>query len=173
MLFAQGAEMKRLLPALAVLSLTAASLAGCTTPTVYQQAASPDAVGYSEYRIEPGRYRIMFRGGTDASPELVMDYALIRAADLALAEGYDWFQVSDRYVRGVGAGYGSSISFGVGGASYGHHSATGVGVGTGFDLGGGGALAATIEVVMGHGKRPEGLDAYDAREVRRTLGRPA
>jgi hypothetical protein len=46
-------------------------------------------------------------------------------------------------------------------------------VGTGFDLGGGPALEATIEIMMGRGPRPEGLDVYDARAVRSTLGRPS
>ena len=40
-------------------------------PTLYQAAAGPQAVGYSEYRIEPGRYRITFRGGPGAPPEQV------------------------------------------------------------------------------------------------------
>jgi len=162
--------MKRLLlPILAALSL-----AGCATPpTLYQPATPANAIGYSEYRLEPGRYRVMFRGGPGAPAEQVMDFALIRAADLALADGYDWFRVSDRIVRTVGGGSGPYVSMGVGGASFGHHSATGVGVGTGFDLSGGAAVEATIEVFMGHGRRPDGLDAYDARALRRSLGSPA
>ncbi|CAN7151769.1 hypothetical protein LJR225_000169 [Phenylobacterium sp. LjRoot225] len=155
----------------------ALTLAACATaPTVYQPAAGPTAIGYSEYRIEPGRYRVTFQGGSGAPPEQVMDFALMRAADLALAEGYDWFRVSDRSMRATGGGSrGPRISLGVGGADFGRRSAVGVGVGTGFDLGGGGggAAAATLEVFMGRGPKPEGVDVYDARAVRRTLGRPA
>ena len=166
--------MKRLvLPALAALSLAACA----TAPTVYQPAMGPNAIGYSEYRIEPGRYRVTFQGGSGAPAQQVMDYAIMRAADLALAEGYDWFRVSDRYLQSTGGSHGPRISLGVGGADFGHHSAVGVGVGTGFDLGGGyggyGAAAATIEVFMGHGPKPPGVDVYDARAVRHTLGRPA
>ncbi len=160
--------MKRL-----VLSAAAAlTLAACATPTVYGPAAGPTAVGYSEYRIEPGRYRVTFRGGGGAPPEQVMDYALRRAADLTLAQGYDWFRVSDRYVRGVGGGYGPTVDLGVGGMSFGHHSAVGGSVGTGFDLGGGPELQASIEVLMGHGPLPPGLDVYDARAVAGSLGPP-
>ena len=164
--------MKRLiLPALAALSLAACA----STPTIYQPVG-PNGVGYSEYRIEPGRYRIMFQGGSNAPPEMVMDFALRRAADLALAEGYDWFRVSDRFVRDTG--YGSSspqVSFGVGGADYGHHSGVGMGVGTSFDLGGGssGSSSATIEVFFGRGAKPPGVDVYDARALLNTLARPA
>src|SRR5690606_22629066 len=80
-------------PALAVLMLTACA----TTPTFYAPAASPSAMGYSEYRIEPGRYRVTFRGGPGAPPQQVADYTLLRAADLALADGYDWFRITDRF----------------------------------------------------------------------------
>jgi hypothetical protein len=168
--------MKRLLlPALAGLCL---SLAACATPTVYQPAASPNAVGYSEYPIEPGRYRITFQGGSSADPQQVMDYAMLRAADLAIAQGYDWFRIADRSVQATGGG-GPRFSLGIGGASFGggHHSGVGVGGGVGMDLGDGGyggygAPAATIEVLMGKGPLPEGLDAYEARAVRNTLGRP-
>ena len=78
--------MKRLfLAAAASLALSACA----TAPTLYQASNGPQAVGYSEYRIEPGRYRITFRGGPGAPAQQVADYALLRAADLALAEGYD------------------------------------------------------------------------------------
>lgn len=158
--------MKRL-----VLPLAAAlALAACATPTVYGPAAGPTAVGYSEYQIEPGRFRVMFRGGGGAPPEQVMDYALKRAADLALAQGYDWFRVSDRYVRGVGGGYGPNVDVGIGGMSFGHNSAVGGSVGTGFNLGGGPELEASIEVLMGRGPLPPGLDVYDAHAVSRSLG---
>ena len=154
-----------------VLALAAAlALTACATPTVYQPASGPTAVGYSEYRIEPGRYRVMFRGGGGAPPEQVMDYALLRAADLTLSQGYDWFRVYDRNVHGVGGGYGPDVSLGVGGMSFGGHSAVGGSVGTGFSLGGGPELQASIEILMGHGPLPPGLDVYDARAVRSSLG---
>lgn len=165
--------MKRLiLPALAALSLAACA----TAPTVYQAATGPNAVGYSEYRIEPDRYRITFRGGPGAPPEQVSDYALRRAADLALANGYDWFRVSDRFIRQAAGDNGPRIGLGVGGGSgsYGWHggSSLGVGLGTSFNLGGGPSLAATIEVMFGKGAKPDGQDVYDARAIRRSLGTP-
>ena len=146
------------------------SLAACATaPTHFQPAASPGGIGYSEMRIEPGRYRVTFQGGAGAPEAQVMDYALLRAADLALAEGYDWFRVIDRTVQQTGYS-GSSIGFGVGGMSFGRHSATGVGVSSGLPLTGGPALAASLEVLMGKGPRPSGPDVYDARGVRASVG---
>jgi len=158
--------MKRL-----ILAATAAlSLAACATaPTLYQPAMGRDAVGFSEYRIEPGRYRITFRGGPGAPPEQVSDYALLRAADLALADGYEWFRVSDRFLEGR-PDRSPRFSVGIGGASYGRHSAVGVGVNQGIPLGGGATVASTIEVVMGKGDRPRGADVYDAKALRANIG---
>ena len=159
--------MKKLLPAVfAALALTA-----CATPqpTLYQAAAGPQAVGYSEYRIEPGRYRITFRGGPGAPPERVSDYALLRAADLTLADGYDWFRVSDRFMAGE-PDRAPRLSLGLGGGNGGYRSSVGVGLGTSFSLGGGPSVASTLEVVMGKGPKPQGADVYDARGVRGSIG---
>ncbi|WP_337188959.1 hypothetical protein [Phenylobacterium sp.] len=150
--------------------LAALSLAACATaPTLYQPAAGPDAVGYREYRIEPGRYRVTFRGGPGAPPAQVQDYALLRAADLAIAEGYDWFRVADRFMEGR-PDNSPRVGVGVGGGNYGWRSGVGVGVGTSFNLGGGPAVASTVEVVMGRGAPPRDADVYDARALRGTLG---
>lgn len=168
--------MKRLLvPAIAALALSACA----TTPTVYQPAAGPNGVGYSEYRIEPGRYRISFLGGSGAPAGYVNDLALRRAADLAIQEGYDWFRVSDRFMEalpdrsprfsvGVGVGGGS----GYGGYGY-RRSGTSVGVGmnTTFPVGAqGGVVKATLEVMMGKGPKPAGVDVYDARAIQQSAG---
>jgi hypothetical protein len=154
-----------------ILGLAAAlALSACATaPTLYQPSAGPQAIGYSDYRIEPGRYRITFRGGPGAPPQQISDYALLRAADLAIADGYDWFRVADRFMEGR-PDNGPRVSLGVGGMSFGRHSAVGVGVGQGFSLGGGPSVASTIEVVMGKGERPRGQDIYDARALRQSLG---
>lgn len=155
---------------LILLSTSALLLGGCATgPTVYGPAAAPGAAGYSEYRIEPDRYRVTFHGGPGAPVRQVEDYALLRAAELALAQGFDWFRVADRGLE-RGPDTGPRLSVGVGGASFGRHSSVGVSVGQGFDLGGGPSLSVTLEVLMGRGERPRGPDIYDARAVRQTLG---
>ncbi|MEW5684421.1 MAG: hypothetical protein AB1942_05855 [Pseudomonadota bacterium] len=158
--------MKRLIVSL----LGAASLAACATaPTLYQPAARPNAVGFSEYRIEPGRFRVTFRGGPGAPVQQVSDYALLRAADLALAEGYDWFRVADRITEGR-PDNGPRIGLGVGGGDFGRGGGVSVGTGASFSLGGGPSVVQTIEVVMGKGERPRGADVYDARALRANLG---
>lgn len=157
--------MKRLiLPAIAALGLSACA----TQPTVYQPATGPKAVGYSDYRIESDRFRVTFQGGPGASAQQVSDLALLRAADLAVANGYDWFRVSDRFVQGR-ADSGPRIGLGVGGADYGRSSGVGLGLGTSFNLGGGPSLTVTLEVMMGKGERPRAADTYDARSLRQNL----
>lgn len=161
--------MKRLT---AIVALCAALAACATAPTVYAPAAGPKAVGFSEMRIEPGRYRITFRGGPGAPMTQVADYALLRAADLTLADGYDWFRVVDRYAAQSGGGGGPQLSVGAGGGSGGYRSGVGVGVGTSFDLSGGPALTQIIEIIMGKGAPPPSAkgEVYNAADVRRTIG---
>lgn len=157
--------MKRLiLPAIAALALGACA----TQPTVYQPATASNAIGYSDYRIESDRFRVTFHGGPGASAQQVTDLALLRAADLAMANGYDWFRVSDRFVQGR-ADSGPRLGLGVGGADYGRSSSVGLGLGTSFNLGGGPSLTVTLEVLMGKGERPQGADIYDARSLRQNL----
>lgn len=151
--------------------LACASVSACATaPTLYGPAPKPDAIGFSDYRIEPGRYRVTFRGGPGAPIEQVADYALLRAADLAIADGYDWFRVTDRFTRQSGVDSGPRVSIGAGGGSGGYRSGVGVGLGTSFDLGGGPSLSQTIEILAGKGERPRDGDVYDARAVRREIG---
>ena len=153
--------------------LVVITLAGCATPiaTRFAPAAGPQAVGYSEYRIEPGRFRVTFRGGDGAPPNQVADYALLRAADLTLAEGYQWFRVADRSFQEGGTRNAPRFLVGVGGGSFGGRGGVGVSVGRSFDLGGGNqALAQTLEIVMGKGALPVDAGAYDAQEVRKNIG---
>lgn len=154
-----------ILPVLAALTLGACA----TEPTRFQPVAPGHDVGFSEMRIEPGRYHVTFQGGPGAPAAQVQDYALLRAANLALAEGYDWFRVTDRMTRETGYS-GSSLSVGIGGMSFGRHSALGGSVGSGVPLGGGESLVATLEILMGRGPRPPGGDVYDARGVQHAIG---
>jgi hypothetical protein len=154
--------MKRIV--IAALCLTA--LAGCATPVTYAPATSARGTGFSEQKIENDRIRVSFRGaGPDSQ---INDYALLRAADLTLQEGYDWFRVVQRD-RGVGPSTGPRMSVGTGGTSFGRRSAVGVGVGTSFDLGGGPVRTVSLEVKLGKGPPPSDRDVYDARSVSQSI----
>jgi hypothetical protein len=76
----------------------AAGLAACETATPYQPNVPGQATrgGYSETRIEPGRWRVTFSGNSLTSRETVEGYLLYRAAELTLQGGDDWFAMVDR-----------------------------------------------------------------------------
>lgn len=153
------------------------ALAACATPTHYAPA-NPNvagSIGFSEYRIENNRYRVTFQGGQGATPQQVNDYTFLRAAEITLRDGYDWFQVIDRFGEQTAFGGGPTVSIGGGTSSWGGHgwggSGVGVGIGTSFPIGQGssGAFSRTIEIVMGRGARPASPDVYDARQVAASL----
>ncbi len=154
--------MRSMLFAFAALTLCGGGLNACATPTTYGPQADARAAGFSDYRIETGRYRVTFQGGPGAPPEQVSDFALRRAAEVVARDGYDWFRVVDRIGERTGS-RGGGTSIGIGGGTGGYRSGVGVGVGTTFDLSGGPSYRQTLEILAGKGVKPEG--AYNAREL--------
>lgn len=155
------------------------ALAGCATPAPqYGPAVRPGDSGFSETRIENDRFRVSYRTAT-GGPVAASDFALLRAAELTLQNGYDYFIVTQRGVESngrYGGGSGPRVGVGVGDGSFGGHGGVSVGAGVGFNLGGGvggsGGATSTIEVRLGKGAKPDDPTAYDARAVDRSLRRP-
>jgi hypothetical protein len=144
--------------------IAALLLAGCeTAPNPY-----PNGPGFYETKIEQNRYRITYRAVGRMPRDRVETFTLLRAADLTLGEGYDWFRIVGRS-GSVDQKNGPTLSLGTGSTSFGRHSAVGLGIGTSFDLSGPPAQALTLEVVMGKGARPDDQEAYDAADVAKTL----
>lgn len=151
--------------------LIAGLLSACATAvgTAYGPA-DKKGYGYTETRVEADRYRITFAGDGATPQNAVEDYALLRAAELAVANGYDWFRVVAGGTTAEDKG-GVGLGMGLGTGSYGRH--TGVGVGVGGDVGTIGArrfFTSRIEVLLGKGEKPEGPDVYDAKSVIDTIG---
>jgi hypothetical protein len=156
-------------PALFSLLALAVLVTACATPTAYGPAQRVGGAGYSETQIETDRFRVSFATAA-GGPQRAEDFARRRAADVTLERGYDWFVVTQRFVEDFGGG-GTSLSFGVGGASFGRRSASSVGVGVGVPLSGENGAKVSLEVRLGKGPRPSDPNAYDARDVQR-LGAP-
>ena len=77
------------------LMVVAALLASaCVTTTPYQPLEGGE--GYSEQRIESNRYTVRFFGNAQTPRQTVENYLLYRAAELTLANGYDYFVVADQ-----------------------------------------------------------------------------
>lgn len=147
-----------------VISAAALALSACAAvgPASYG-AADAKGFGYQDTRIESDRYRVVYRGSGGMHPEQVEDFALRRAAEITLDEGYDWFRVVSRNMERDQRG-GVSIGGGVGSSSYGRRSGVGVGVGGNFGkVGAQDYFTSRMEILMGEGE-PSG-DAYDARDV--------
>ncbi len=64
-------------------------LAGCVTEYV----PSSGGDGYSETQLSPTSFQVTFRGNTKTTPERAYDFALLRAAELALANKCPHFVV--------------------------------------------------------------------------------
>lgn len=141
------------------------TLAACATAvgTLYGPA-DRQGYGYTASAIEGDRYRIAFAGDGATPADVVEDYALLRAAEIAVEKGYDWFRVVGRSVDERRKG-GVGVGAGVGGGG------RNVGVGVGGNLGTIGArkfYTASLEVLYGKGEKPEGDErgeVYDARAV--------
>jgi len=150
-----------LIPALAV-------MAACATTPAYGPAKSPSSEGYFSQQIETGRHRISY---TDKDPVRARNMALLRASEVTLLEGKDWFEITseaeDSDFSGRRGG-GTSVSVG-GSAGSGGYSGVGVGIGIGFPLGGSGGSSGktthSLEIVTGAGPKPDKAEAYDARSV--------
>jgi len=81
----------RVLAAVSVLALAA-----CASTPDYVPADDADDFGHYSTRLDDNRYRIVYNGGRSTGLNATRDYALMRAAELTLADGYDWFEVVDR-----------------------------------------------------------------------------
>ena len=136
---------------------------GCASgPAPYGPADDRGGFGYQVQKIESDRLRVSYRARDAASAR---DNALRRASEVTLEEGADWFRVVGAYTDAEqDTGGRTSVSLGGSSGSYG----SGVGVGIGIGLGGGRARETVhdLEILIGSGPKPDGLNVYDARAVR-------
>ena len=79
-----------------LIAVLALFMAACSSTTTYQPAEKRGGYGYTETELGKDRYRVTFTGNTVTDKETVNDYALLRAAELTLQQGYDWFQLVNR-----------------------------------------------------------------------------
>ncbi|WP_404409492.1 hypothetical protein LG272_02715 [Pseudidiomarina marina] len=75
-------------------TLASLVLVGCSSQPDYRKAEG-SGYGYQETKISDTQYRVSFKArGSDKTK--AMDYALLRAAEVTLENGYDWFVVTHR-----------------------------------------------------------------------------
>lgn len=86
-----------------ILTVAAAlALGACqTTMPVYQAAKAPGSVGYSTAQADGDRYTVVYTGEKGMSRAQVSEYALLRAAELTMDSGKEWFAVLEASTRKV------------------------------------------------------------------------
>jgi hypothetical protein len=176
---------KIVLAAAAAASLAVSACA--VTPTPYQPAGLPGARasgGFSELQLEGNRFRVNFTGNSYTDRQTVENGLLLRAAELTLAQGYDWFSTVERdtEVRTRYRDYGFNRSaFGYGPywspywRYYGRYGWSGFydpfGWDRDVDIREIRRYEASSEIVMGRGPKPAADPrAFDAREVVARVG---
>lgn len=83
-----------------VLCLTVASLSIGCQQTAYRPAGTGQVGGYSAEHLSANRYIVTFQGTIGADAQVVSDFGLLRAAELAKAAGYGLFAVHS-YESGI------------------------------------------------------------------------
>lgn len=150
-------------------------LSGCASSSGYVAADSARDHGYSSRKISDERYRVNYNGSRRTNIQDTRDYALLRAAELTVEKGYDWFEVVDRETATIGAreprvafGYERAMyvqkNCGVLGCSYTSYPTSYSQVhvdSTREDT----RHSHSLEIVMGKGRMPRGGHYYDARAM--------
>lgn len=72
-------------------------LSGCAAQSAYK-AAKGDSSGYKEIALAENHYRVQFKINGPAR-SAAQKYALVRASELTLGQGYDWFVIEKRTTR--------------------------------------------------------------------------
>jgi hypothetical protein len=84
-----GIAVKRL-----ILIASTVALGACQTSSAsYEAARSPGQIGYFSAPVDEGRVAVTYTGKKGMSEAQVAEYALLRAAELTLASGQQWFAV--------------------------------------------------------------------------------
>ena len=66
-------------------------LAACATP--YKQATKATANGYFDTKLQEGMYEVLFNGNDNTSTAKANNYALLRASEVCLENGYQSFEI--------------------------------------------------------------------------------
>ncbi|MCB1691511.1 MAG: hypothetical protein KDI19_02040 [Pseudomonadales bacterium] len=80
-----------------LLIATLALLGACASQGPdYQRAHGSGSEGYSDTQLTKNQYRVSYVGGHRTDAATVKDFALLRAAELTLLNGHDWFRVMNQ-----------------------------------------------------------------------------
>jgi hypothetical protein len=161
-------------------------LAGCETVTPYQPLQHGNRIsgGFTDQKLDSDHFRITFKGNYATPRSTVESYLLYHAAEVTVAQGYDWFETVERhtdkqketYVDSFYGGYGFGYYHHGFGGFYGPYGYGRFGYGFGpfggaYDVHTEQQFEASADIALRHGPKPAGdARALDAREVLTNLG---
>lgn len=159
-----------------VLIIAMFTLGACASSPKYVAADKATHYGHYSYKIGENRYRVNFNGNRRADLQETRDFALLRAAELTLAEGNDWFQIVDRETATTETEAPMQSGFGVERAYYVEDRCGLVSCSrsvrpatyTRMEFDSGRAQTShshSLEILMGKGEIPEDGNYYDAKSV--------
>jgi len=158
--------------------LATLALGACASSPQYVAADDAGDFGHYSTKLADNRYRVVYNGNKRIDLNKTKDFALLRAAELTLQEGYSWFEVVDRATTtkeksfreprsgaSIERSYDVERSCGLLGCTERVRPRTTVGmeVGTGSPQE---QHSYALEILMGNGEMPEkGGNYYDASSV--------
>ncbi|HET7315188.1 CC0125/CC1285 family lipoprotein [Salinisphaera sp.] len=147
------------------LTALVALLAGCASGPVYRPAAQPGDYGYRDTMLTHQHYRVSFSGGYGTARETVDNFALFRAAQVALSHGADHFRVVSWHTSPIteSTAFGPTASIGYGYPLW----STGFGYSTG-------SVSRTryesvLQIQIGADVPDQGPHIYNARQIKQNL----
>jgi len=149
-----------------IIAVFCALVTACASGPAYRPAAEPDDYGYRDTQLTSDRFRVSFAGDYGTARETVENFALFRAADVALAHDQATFRITSREsspVTSNGGGPSTSIGYGFGYPYW--------GTGVGYSTGGVSRTRyeAVVEIQLGAEVPDAGPDVYNAIEIKRNL----
>ena len=159
-----------ILAAAAALALTACATSG---PSAYGPSYGNDT-GFKNTKIQQDRFRVSYTG---RSEDEAQNFALLRAAEIALAEGYTHFKVLGGNVssNGGSAPVSSRIGVGIGNGGFGR-TRTNVNLGVGVhDVARaleGTKVTESIEIILKNGPGANDPSIFDAQGVKDNIRPP-
>lgn len=157
------------------------TLGACASSPRYVAADNPSDHGHFERKISENRYRVNYNGSRSTDLQDTRDFALLRAAEVTLSEGFEWFQVVDRETAttesrersaDIGIGYErawyTERSCGLMGCSQ-RTRPVNYATWTIDNRRPDTRHSHSLEIVMGKGEMPEDGHYYDAAEVMKAI----
>ncbi|MEP3891201.1 MAG: hypothetical protein ABJN69_12135 [Hellea sp.] len=159
-----------------ILTVTAAlALTACATGPSAYGPSDGRSMGFENTQIEKDRFRIAYTGRTEGEAR---DFALLRAAEIAIAEGYTHFKVlgGNTSSNGGGAPVSSRIGVGIGSGGYGFGRGRGARTNVNLGIGvhdvaramQGSQVTESIEVILKSSGSSD-PSVYDAKSVQNSI----